>query len=362
MPQLTVVVPTFNERKNIDLLIDKLAQTLQGVDWEAVVVDDDSPDGTALRVRERAQEDRRLRCIQRIGRRGLSSAVIEGMFSSSAPYVGVIDADLQHDEAILPEMLRRLESGQADLVVGSRFAEGASVGSFARSRLAISRVANALSRRLVRVKLADPMAGFFMIRRDALDASARRLSATGFKILLDILASSPKPLRVEEIPFKFRERQHGESKLDALVLWEYLMLLVDKTIGRFVPSRFVLFGFVGAIGIIVHLATLQAAHYAFSLSFGAAQIVASIVAMTSNFLLNNALTYRDRRLKGWRAMWGLLSFYLVCSIGAVANIGVAEVMFHRDANWWLAGTAGALIGVVWNFAASSIFTWRPSNR
>lgn len=358
MPVLSVIVPTFNERNNIAPLIGKLERALEGIDWEAVFVDDDSRDGTADHVRALAQINPRIRCIQRIGRRGLSSAVVEGLLSASAPYLAVMDADLQHDESVLPEMLRKLREEDLDVVVGSRFAGDADVSAgLSRKRQTMSRVANAISRVLIGIDLADPMAGFFMLRREVIDDAAPHLSTAGFKILLDILASSPTSLRVAEVPFHFRQRVHGESKLDSFVLWEYLMLLVDKTIGRYIPSRFVLFALVGTTGLLSHFLALALMRQGLGVAFAASEVVASLVAMTSNFFLNNVLTYRDRRLKGWHAFWGLLSFCAVCSIGAVTGVGVAQVLFDQNEGWMLAGGASALIGVVWNFAVSSTITW-----
>jgi dolichol-phosphate mannosyltransferase len=297
-----------------------------------------------------------VRCVHRIGRRGLSTAVIEGIQASSAPYVAVIDADLQHDEALLPRMLDTLKTGDLDIVVGSRYAAGGTVGGWDRNRVAMSGLATRLARLVVSADLTDPMSGFFLMTRAAFDRAVRRLSGQGFKILLDLFASTPGPYRFIELPYTFRPRLHGESKLDTLVAWEYLMLLLDKLFGRFLPIRFVLFGAVGASGVIVNLVALRLMMIA--AAFPVAQAVATILAMTSNFALNNLLTYRDKRLRGTRFFTGLLSFYAVCAIGAVANVGIASSIFERHYSWWLAGLAGAAIGVVWNYAVSSVFTWR----
>ena len=215
-----------------------------------------SPDGTASHVRELAMRDPRVRVLQRYGRRGLSSAIVEGILSTAAPYVGVMDADLQHDKSILGEMLARIEIGDMDLVVGSRYVEGGSVGEWGRRRIAISQLATRLARRLTRAPIGDPMSGFFMITREAFLRSLPSLSSVGFKILLDIAASAPRPLRVAEVPYTFRLRQYGESKLDSLVLWEYLQLLLDKTFGHLVPPRFISFALVGGSGVFVHFAVL----------------------------------------------------------------------------------------------------------
>jgi dolichol-phosphate mannosyltransferase len=356
--ELTVVVPTFNERENIAPLVERLIKVLAGTEWEVVFVDDDSPDGTAEVVRQLAQTDRRVRCVQRIGRRGLSSACIEGMLTSAAPFLAVMDADLQHDEGLLPRMLDEMRGDGLDIVVGSRYVEGGGVGGWSRLRVGISALAGRLSRYVVKADIADPMSGFFMIRRDTFEREVRRLSAQGFKILLDLFASSPTPLRFKELPFQFRLRLHGESKLDTLVAWEYINLLLDKLIGHVVPVRFLMFAMVGGLGIGVHLAALSIGLHAVGLRFSVAQGVATMVAMTGNFILNNVFTYRDQRLRGRGLVWGLLSFYAVCGLGAAANVGIASFIYRSDEPWWLAGLAGAMVGSVWNYAMSSVFTWK----
>src|SRR6266436_8849587 len=356
VPELSVVVPAFRERENIPALLRALEQALAGLDWETIVVVDDAFDGTEDLVRERAQRDPRVRCIQRIGRRGLSTAVIEGMLASSAPYLAVIDADLQHDEKLLPRMLATLKLDGLDIVVGSRYVAGGATGDWDKGRAVMSSIATRLARLVVAAEIADPMSGFFMLRRRAFERTARRLSGNGFKILLDLFASAPTPYRFRELPYVFRQRIHGESKLDSLVIWEYLMLLLDKRVGRWVPVRFVLFAAIGGSGVIVHLVALRLA--LICLNFPLAQAVGTVCAMTTNFLLNNMLTYRDQRLYGVKLINGLLSFYAVCSIGAVANVGIASAVFGEHYSWWISGLAGSAVGVVWNYAASSVFTWR----
>jgi dolichol-phosphate mannosyltransferase len=356
--ELTLVVPTFNERDNAPILVERLFHALDGVAWEVVFVDDDSPDGTADAVRALARRHPNVRCIQRLGRRGLASACIEGILSSAAPFVAVLDGDLQHDESLLPQMLQTLQNESVDIVIGSRFGRGGDFASMPKLRVKISAAGNRLARLVVKAQLTDPMSGFFMLRRPAFDAAVRRLSAQGYKLLVDIFASSPRPLVFRELPFTFRERVHGESKLDTLIALEYLQLLLDKLLGHIVPVRFVLFGAIGALGLLVHLTALAASLKLLGLAFAAAQSVATISAMSFNFLLNNILTYRDRRLRGRKLLYGLLSFYAVCSVGAVANVGIAAYVFHSDRSWWLAGVTGALVGAVWNYAISSVFTWR----
>jgi dolichol-phosphate mannosyltransferase len=352
--ELAVVIPTLNERENVPLIVERLNRVLADIAWEVIFVDDDSPDGTADAVRALAQGQGNIRCIQRIGRRGLSSASIEGMLASAAPYLAVMDGDLQHDETLLPRMLDKIKAERLDVVVASRHVGDGGVGNFAASRVRISDFATRLSRIVVKAELSDPMSGFFIIERSAFTEAVRQLSGQGFKILLDLFASSPRPFAFAELPLQFRERLHGESKLDTLVAWEYLMLLLQKLIGPAVPVRFLLFALIGGLGVGVHLTTLWTVlHFA---DFPLAQAAATVVAMTGNFLLNNLFTYRDRRLKGWRIVSGLGSFYAVCGIGAAANVGVAASIAGHHA-WWLAGLAGAAVSVVWNYVMSSIFTW-----
>lgn len=355
--ELTVVVPTYDERGNIEPLLARLDAALAGIAWEVVFVDDDSPDGTAAAVRRLARSDPRVRCLQRIGRRGLSTAAIEGMLASSAPYFAVLDADLQHDARLLPHMLAAMKAENLDIVVGSRHVAGGGTGSWNRRRVAISDLATRLARLVVPADLADPMSGFFMLSRPAFERTVRHLSGQGgFKLLLDLFASTPAPFRFKELPYVFAERQRGESKLDSFIAWEYLMLLAEKLTGGYVPGRFFSFAAIGGTGVAVHFATLFAAlHF---VAFPIAQAIATVVAMTSNFVLNNLLTYRDRRLSGRRFLSGLVSFYAVCSLGAVANVGIAATAFAHHYTWWLSGFAGVAVGVVWNYAVSSVFTWR----
>jgi dolichol-phosphate mannosyltransferase len=296
--------------------------------------------------------------IRRIGRRGLSSACIEGMLATGAPFLAVIDADLQHDETQLPKMVELLRSGQAELVVGSRYIEGYRIEGFDKQRAGASAFATEIARRALQVDIADPMSGFFAIRRDRFEELAPKLSTQGFKILLDIVATAQGKLRTMEIPYTFGSRQHGESKLDSMVALDFLGLVLSKLTYDVITLRFVLFGLVGALGLLVHLAALFIALEVFGAPFAEAQATGAIVAMTSNFILNNFLTYRDQRLKGFAIVRGLLLFYLVCSVGLLANVGVAFSVYDQEPIWWLAGAAGALMGVVWNYAMSGLFVWR----
>ena len=356
-PELTIVVPTFNEKANIPLLVDRLAQLLTSCDWEVIFVDDNSPDGTAAAARAIGASDSRVRCIRRIGRRGLAGACLEGMLASQARYVAVMDADLQHDEGLLVPMLEALRAGRADVAVASRHLYGGSAAGLSKQRSRVSRGSNTLVRLLLGIDLTDSMSGHFMIRRDALEAIAPSLSTQGFKILLDILATARGSLRTIELPSTFRERQHGESKLDSKIALDFAALVTAKLTNDAVSARFLLFCMVGLTGIGIHLSILSALLIT-NLSFGAAQAFATIGAIAWNFVLNNLFTYRDQRLTGWHFVTGLIRFQVICAIGAISNVGIATWIYDYDETWWIAGLGGALIGTVWNFVVSAALVWR----
>ncbi len=356
--ELSVIVPTLNEKDNIPLLVQRLDAALAGIVWEVIFVDDDSPDGTIAAIREQARNDPRIRGMRRLHRRGLAGACLEGILASSAPFVAVIDADLQHDEKCLARMFKILREDKCDLVVATRYQDRgkASIG-LTLFRQFGSQLAVKLAQSLLRVQISDPMSGFFMLRREIIDAVAPRLSQQGFKILLDIIASSPRPMQIEEVPYSFQKRLHGESKLDVSVVLEYLGLIVAKLSGDLVSARFLSFGLVGSAGLIVHLAVLRT-FLSGGLSFTPAQTAAMLTAMTFNYTLNNALTYRDRRRRGWRFLTGLGMFAALCSFGVVAGVSVGSVVYADEPRWWLAGLAGAVIGAVWNYVTNSAVTWR----
>ena len=362
MLELAIIVPAYNERDNVTPLLDRLERVLRGVHYEVIYVDDDSPDGTAARVREIGMLDPRVRVLQRIGRRGLASACLEGMLATPAPYLAVMDADLQHDETILPEMLKRIRTGQYDLVIASRNIEGGSMGEFARERVALSQLGQRISKIISRHDLSDPMSGFFMLTQEYLQEVARRTTAVGFKILLDLVASSPRPVRFTEVGYRFRNREAGESKLDINVGIEYLYLVLDKMVSRYLPVRFVLYCMVGAVGLLLHLFLLWLLYRRMGYSFDTALLVAITVAMVANYTVNNIITYRQRRRRGWRYFTGLFFYAIVCSIGNFSNYALAAGLTDRGIWWPIASACGLAIGSVWNFAASEIITWRVDQR
>ena len=359
-PVLAVIIPTFNESSNVPMVIERVAAALAGADWEIIFVDDDSPDATSTVARRMGELDQRVRCIRRVGRRGLAGACMEGVLSSQARYVAVMDADLQHDERLLPRMLKLLGQDEADLVIASRYIAGGATAGLSSSRRSISLAATRWAQKLMGIAVHDPMSGFFMARRELLDAIAPELSNEGFKLLFDILVASRRGQpKIVELPYAFLPRLHGASKLDARNAIEFFALVMSRLSRRTLPPQFFSFLLVGGTGVGVQLSCLWVALSA-GLGFLAAEIVATLAAMTSNFFLNNALTYRDRRMTGWQLIPGLLSFYTVCSVGALSNVGTSSWLYAHYPSWWLAGLAGSVIAALWNFIASSKFVWSRS--
>lgn len=356
---LAVVIPVFNEYGNVQPILRRLNVALVGLQHEIIFVDDGSSDGTAAEIEQIAHYDRRVRLIRRFGRRGLASAVVEGMCSSVARVLAVIDGDLQHDETILPHMVEAILANGREMAIGTRYGAGGSVGEWDHGRVSISRLATRLAAPVIKTPVSDPMSGFFAIRRDVLLEIVPRLSTVGYKILLDIIASAQRRLDVAEIPYTFRARTAGESKLDTAVVLEYIELLLEKMIGRWIPPKLILFGIIGAAGALVQLTVLGIIHKLVGIGFANAEIVAVAMAMVFNYTLNNSLTYRDRRLRGLRWFKGLASFMLVCSFGAIANVGIGTLLYGQHGErWWLAGLLGIAVGSVWNFVATKWLTWR----
>jgi len=360
LPELTVVVPCYNERQNVRPLVALLDKALEGIQWTVLFVDDDSPDGTAREVRALARERGDVRLLHRVGRRGLAGACIEGILSSISPVVAVMDGDLQHDETKLAEMFAILKDApDVDLVIGSRHVDGGSAsGGLSPVRAWGSDMATALARRVMRITVSDPMSGFFMVRRERFNEVVTSLQTQGFKILADMLFAARGRWNVEEVGYEFRTRQFGESKLDLAVTLEFLGLVLSRVTGGIFPIRLILFIMVGLSGVLVQLLGVRFALWATEVPFYLAQSFGVWLAMTSNFALNNVLTYRDRMLRGLDWVRGLVSFYAVCFVGALMNVGVADLLFGALGAWVLASLAGAVVGALWNFVVSALVTWR----
>ncbi len=356
--ELSVIIPTYNEHDNVRPIIAKLENALTGIKWEAIFVDDDSPDGTALEVKEVAKEKSYIKILHRVGRRGLSSACIEGMHLSNAPYMAVIDGDMQHDETRLPAMFECMKNG-ADIVVGTRYAGEGSTGDWDVARIGMSKFATILGNFLLRRnKTSDPMSGFFMLGRELFNEVSAKLAKDGFKILLDILASSKRRLNIKEVSYTFRTREFGESKLTLGVLGDFATLLIEKSVGSIIPAKFVMFVLVGLVGLCVHLIILGLLYLLIGVEFTTSQMIATAIAIFSNFHFNNIFTYGTTSLKGGRMVLGLILFYIICGIGAIPNVMLAGYLFSSNVYWIIAGAAGLIVTAIWNYGVSSRFIWR----
>lgn len=362
MPELSIILPTYNERDNLIPVLQCLAQVLTPIDYEVLIIDDDSPDSTAAMARTIAQLNPRVRVLQRIGRRGLASAVVEGALATSSPYLLVMDADLQHDERIIPAMLKKLQEEDLDVVIGSRNIDGGSMGEFASNRVALSNVGRRLSERICRVHIHDPMSGFFLISREYFHQVVHNLSCVGFKILVDLLASARRPVRVGEVAYTFRNRIHGESKLDIVVGVEYLELVLDKWIHGLVPVSYLLFGVVGSVGVLANLLLVALFIEFFRLPYLQAQALGVMITIALNFLLNNQITFRSAQLRGMRLLQGLGLFYLSCSVGVLVQVAIATSLERLNMPWTVATMLGIAVGSVWNYSMAFLFVWHIRRR
>ena len=310
-------------------------------------MDDNSEDGTWQRVLAVAQEDSRIRCLRRIGRRGLASACIEGMLATSASYLAVMDADQQHDASILPQLFAALASGEATVAVGSRYVSGGGVGNWDATRTGMSRLATRLASTSLLTPCQDPMSGYFAVRRDIIDAVADKLTRSGFKILFDILTMPGIPLKVKEIPYVFSSRVHGHTKLSPSVIFDFAWLLTKKWCRNVPIANFLVFCAVGLTGVLVHYAVLYLLFRTQNFVF--AQTIATYAAMTSNYFLNNIVTFSSYRLSGTNKAKGYVKFCLICSFGAIINIACAHLCFSMGMAWFAAAGIGIAAGSVLNY-------------
>ncbi|MCS5699916.1 glycosyltransferase family 2 protein [Cyanobium sp. FGCU-52] len=359
--RLSVVLPTYNERDNIEPLLAQLLPLREGYDLEILVVDDDSADGTAELVRDLAHHEPCLRLIRRVGRAGLASAIKEGLLDATGDLAVVMDSDGQHEPASVRRALESLQAGSCDLVIGTRFHPEASILGLSGRRETGSTWANRAARfSLPRVyaPLTDLMSGFLALRLDTVLPLVRRVDVNGFKFLYELLAVSRGRLRVQEIPLTFQPRTRGASKLDVAIFWDFLISILHSLSLRVLPRRAISFGLVGVLGVLVQLMVCQLLMAGTGLAFKQALPFAVVTAATSNYLVNNALTFRFQRLQGLGLLVGLLKFLLVASLPVLANVGLASAFYSfvaKDTLW--AQLAGILVVFVWNYAASSRLVW-----
>ena len=358
---LSVVLPTYNERENILPLLNQLLALKQPYQLELVVVDDNSNDGTAELVREFAHHEPRVRLIRRLGRSGLASAIKEGLLAATGDLAAVMDSDGQHEPAAIIEAVDKLRQNQLDLVAGSRFLNGAVIKGLSQHRTGGSSVANRCARFSLPSSyshLTDYMSGCLVLNLESCLPNVYQVDVNGFKFLYELLAVSKGRLRVEEVPLMFQPRNNGNSKLDIAVLWDFLISLLHSISFRLLPRRAISFALVGSSGVMVQLISTEILMSLGQLQFEEALPAAVVTAATSNYLINNALTFRAQRLSGLNLLRGLLKFLLVASLPVLANVGLATTFYKFVApNTLGAQMAGILVVFVWNYAASSRFVW-----
>lgn len=357
-PSVSLIIPTFNELANVRPLLEILEAPLQAFDWEVIIVDDNSPDGTADEVRKLALTHPNLRVVQRMRDHGLSKSVIDGVQAAMNDIVIVMDGDLQHDARTIPKLVEAVASGRADIVIASRFKNADSPeGLSGQFRLQLSRAGNRLINWLMQRDLTDPLTGFFAARRDLFLKSLLNIEGSGYKILFDLLYCSPRA-KVEEIGFDFAARQHGQSKLSPAIAWQFGMQIAERVSHGWLPYRFSSFLAIGAIGLVLHvlvfwgLGTLGA-------DLVQAQIGATLCASLLNYTLHNFLTYYDVRKRGWSFLFYFMAYLAISSLGILANISVAMAAFHMVKGGTGIGVlAGYIIDIVWKYALANTFVWR----
>ena len=359
-PTLSIVIPTYNERDNIIVILEELKKVLKSISHEIIFVDDNSPDGTSAVVKDCMKKSSKIRLIHRIGRRGLAGAVIEGIFAANADIVAVMDCDLQHDENKLLDMINLFSKNSSlDIVIGSRFTETGEISekAFSKIRELGSKATTFIIKKVLNITSTDPLSGFFMVKKESFLKSSENLQTQGFKVLADFLATSGKNIQIKEIGYRFKNRIAGESKMSFLTTLELIGLVLSQILKGKVSIRFILFCMVGLSGIFVQLLITGLVMLLIN-QFPTSQTFGIIAAMTSNYFLNNIITFQERKLKSLDLIRGLFSFYLICSLGAFTNIAIATYIFSFSSNWLISSFIGACFGAVWNFTLSSIFTWK----
>ena len=377
---ISVVIPTYNEAENLPMLVEKLSLVLKDFSYEIVVVDDNSPDKT-WEVADNLSSQYPVRMIRRFTEKGLSSAVMVGMASSHGKIFTVIDADLQHDERIIPKMYDALTKSGADIAIGSRAVLGGSYGDWSKRRRFMSMVATTMAKTLLRVKITDPMSGFFSITRECFNKTAEKINPRGFKILLEFVGRN-KDLKIKEIGYTFRNRVFGETKLSASEIRNYLIALYDIRFGKYIPPIFFLYSLVGVSGVFVNLSFFKLGEF---LGFpriytGISEFIDPVytavpfgyqMAIFTNYYLNNTFTFYEKRKKGFRAfLAGFLMFQLVSLFGLFIQTGVFQLLhingflYGAFAEEWRAlfnNACGIVVALVSNYYLNMNFTWGRRN-
>ena len=355
---LSIVIPTFNEASNITLIVDAVMNVLdKRVSYEIIIVDDDSQDKTWKIAEDYTSEYENITCFRRIAKNGLSSAVIDGFMLANGKYVGVIDADLQHDESILIKMHDYCNKG-ADLVIGSRYCEDGSTGSWGAGRKLISKIATKMSQYITSIHTTDPMSGFFVIKKSLFLKVVDKLHIKGYKILLDIISQlDAKETKIVEVPYTFKNRINGESKLSPEVVMQLVDFIYLKAAGNYIPIDYLKFLSVGAIGAILHFTVLYIVYVFFGNSYQISLIIAIELTLIINYFINNLWTFRKKTHKGFKVFLGLVKFNILSGIGGIISYYLSISLFTAGTNWILASVIGAIVASLWNFNLNKVLTW-----
>lgn len=379
-PVVSVILPTYNEAENVPIIVEKTATALAQIPYEIIIVDDNSPDRTWQVAQRIAEQDPHVHMIRRLNERGLSSAVITGMNAARGQCLAVMDSDMQHDEAALPDLVHAIMIENYDIAIGSRGVEGGSYGDFSRKRRFISWVAASMARIILPMHVRDPMSGYFVVAREIFQECVERINPVGFKILLEFIGRNPEA-KVKEVGYKFRRRIHGETKLSGSVIKNYLVALWDMRFGRFISSTFLLYSLVGSFGVLVNLGGLFLGEYlglpeiktgwpvigTFVLSV-ALGIELSII---SNYIMNNWVTFFDVRHRGFKAnARAILLFHLISSLAGLVQLGVFQLLYENGfLSEYLEGrllkavldSIGILVALTTNYYLNINFTWQKKS-
>ncbi len=348
---ISIIVPTYNERENLPVLVERISKALDGkYSYEIIVVDDNSPDRTWEVALELASKGYPVKLLKRPGKLGLGTAVLDGLRKASGKYIVVMDADLQHPPEVLPKLIEKALNEDADIVVASRYMPGGGVEGWSFIRKIISKTATLIAKIVLPQarKTSDPMSGFFLFKKNVVENVS--LNPLGYKILLEILVKA-KYRKVVDVPYVFRRRLHGESKLGAKEIWRYI-----KHVLRLSEYRPLKFALVGASGVLVNegvlfLALTMGLGKAFA---GLLSIEASII---SNFILNDIWTFRSRR-KG-SVLWRLVKYHLSVALGAIIMYSVYFALAVMIGfNPYASMLVGIILGFIANYLLSEIIVWR----
>lgn len=354
---LSLIIPTYNESKNIPILLERINNVLSNINKEVIIVDDNSPDKTWEIARSLSIQYPWLRVIRRVSERGLSSAVLAGFKIAEGEILAVMDSDLQHDETALLAFLNSFQNG-ADIVIGSRKVQGGGTENWSIIRKFISWVATVLAKIALPQPVSDPMSGFFAIKRNIYENYIEQINPRGFKILLEFLARA-KYYKIEEVGYTFKGRIHGESKLSSKVIFDYIFALYELSIGQYLPTQFIKYGIIGFSGLFISSMVIFLCKLFTSIPTEIIINISIEISILTNFFLNNYWTFKEIQLKGFKnIMRGLITFHAICLGGAIINQAIALKILSFNIDVYIANALGYFIAAIWNYIINVNITWK----